>query len=31
MSNAIDKVKEVSDFITTSNDEDGVAKFIEKI
>lgn len=28
MSNAIEKVKEASDVITSSNDEDGVAKFI---
>ena len=30
MSNAIDKVKEASDYITLSNDEDGVAVYINK-
>jgi len=30
MENAIPEVKKVADFITTSNDEDGIAKVIEK-
>ena len=30
MANAQDKVKEAADFITKSNDEDGVAYVIEK-
>jgi len=30
MGNAIPEVKEVAEFITTSNDEDGIAKVIEK-
>lgn len=30
MANAIDSVKEVADYVTLSNDEDGVAKAIEK-
>lgn len=30
VSNAIDEVKEIADFITESNDNDGVASFIEK-
>lgn len=31
VSNAIEEVLNVADYITDSNDEDGVAKFIEKI
>ena len=30
MANAVDAVKEVADFITLSNEEDGVAHVIEK-
>lgn len=30
VSNAINKVLEIADYVTDSNDEDGVAKFIEK-
>ncbi len=30
MENAVDKVKDAADYITASNDEDGVAKFIEE-
>ena len=30
MANATDQVKAVSDYITGTNDEDGVATFIEK-
>ena len=30
MANAVDAVKEVADFITLSNEEDGVAYVIEK-
>ena len=30
MANAVDKVKEAADYITLSNDEDGVAEAIEK-
>ena len=30
MGNAIPEVKEAANFITTSNDEDGIAKVIEK-
>ena len=30
MSNAIDKVKEIADFVTETNDNDGVAKWLEK-
>ena len=31
VANAIDEVKAVADYITESNDADGVAKFIEQI
>ena len=31
MGNAIEEVKQIADFITTSNEEDGVAKVLEKI
>lgn len=31
VSNGIDEVKAVADYITESNDADGVAKFIEKL
>lgn len=30
VSNAVDEVKKIADYITESNDDDGVAKFIEK-
>jgi hydroxymethylpyrimidine pyrophosphatase-like HAD family hydrolase len=30
VSNAIDEVKAVADYIAESNDEDGVARFIER-
>jgi hydroxymethylpyrimidine pyrophosphatase-like HAD family hydrolase len=30
MGNAIDKVKEKADYVTDTNDNDGVAKVIEK-
>ena len=30
MGNAIDKVKEKADFVIGSNDEDGIAEFIEQ-
>lgn len=30
VSNAIDEVKTVADFITDSNDSDGVARYLEK-
>ncbi|MBR2402565.1 MAG: HAD hydrolase family protein [Lachnospiraceae bacterium] len=31
VSNGIDEVKTVADYITESNDADGVAKFIEQL
>jgi hydroxymethylpyrimidine pyrophosphatase-like HAD family hydrolase len=31
VSNAIDEVKAVADYIAESNDEDGVARFIERV
>lgn len=30
VSNAVDKVKKIAGYITESNDDDGVAKFIER-
>ena len=30
MGNAIDSIKEIADFVTTTNDEDGVAVAVEK-
>lgn len=30
MGNAIQEVKEAADYVTLTNDEDGVAEFIEK-
>jgi len=31
VANAIDEVKQVADYITESNNDDGVAKFLEKM
>jgi len=31
VSNAIEEVRAVADYITDSNDDDGVAKFIERM
>ena len=30
MANAVDHIKEISDYITLSNDEDGIADYLEK-
>lgn len=30
MGNAVDKIKEISDYVTLSNDEDGIADYLEK-
>ena len=30
MANAIEAIKEISDYVTLSNDEDGVANYLEK-
>ena len=31
MGNAVDEVKSIADFVTTSNDEDGIAVFLNKV
>ena len=30
MGNAVEKIKEIADYITLSNDEDGIADYLEK-